>query len=74
MLSVHAVDLDDDGDVDVLTGSSMEGKIAWYEQLSAQVAAGNANRDFQFDQLDIVAHFLSNHSFGIIPLMFVLGD
>ncbi|MBN2129792.1 MAG: hypothetical protein JW741_09860 [Sedimentisphaerales bacterium] len=28
---VHAADLDGDGDLDVLSASSRDGKIAWYE-------------------------------------------
>jgi len=28
---VYAADLDNDGDLDVLSASSLDGKIAWYE-------------------------------------------
>ena len=30
-ISVHAVDVDGDGDMDVLSASSYDDKIAWYE-------------------------------------------
>jgi hypothetical protein len=51
-LSVYAVDVDGDGDTDVLSASSVDQKIAWYENYS--LPAGDANRDMQFDQRDIV--------------------
>ena len=34
--SVYAVDIDGDGDMDVLSGSAMDGKIAWYENTDGQ--------------------------------------
>jgi predicted RNA methylase len=53
--SVYAADVDGDGDVDVLSASLRDGPIAWLEQLPfAQVEAGDANRDFRFDQQDLV--------------------
>ena len=33
--SVHAVDLDGDGDVDVLSASGLDAQIAWYENLGS---------------------------------------
>ena len=36
-LSIHATDLDWDGDVDVLSASSGDGKVAWYENEGAGV-------------------------------------
>ncbi|NEX15357.1 MAG: hypothetical protein C1943_01655 [Halochromatium sp.] len=33
--SVYAIDLDEDGDADVLSASGEDGKIAWYENLGA---------------------------------------
>ena len=64
-VSVFVADVDGDGDVDVLSASG--NRIAWYENLSAEAAAGDANRDGQFDQLDIVqvlqvANFLTGES------------
>ena len=50
--SVFTADVDGDGDVDVLSASRNDDKVAWYEQL--ETVAGDANQDFQFDQLDIV--------------------
>ncbi len=34
-ISVHATDLDGDGDPDVLSASLYDGKIAWYKNLTA---------------------------------------
>jgi len=39
--SVYAVDVDDDGDMDVLSASWEDGKIAWYENL--QISNDNAD-------------------------------
>ena len=55
--SVHVADLDGDGDVDVVSASESrspgpENAIAWYENLPART--GDANRDGEFNQLDIV--------------------
>ena len=50
---VYAADVDGDGDMDVISGSTGDRKIVWYEQLS-NVVAGDANHNFIFDQLDIV--------------------
>lgn len=60
--AVCAVDIDADGDVDVLSstyriyrkgqGWTTEGGLAWYEQF--EPTAGDANLDTQFDQRDIV--------------------
>ncbi len=33
-VSVHAADLDGDGDIDVLSASRWDDKIAWYENLT----------------------------------------
>jgi len=41
-------DVDGDGDFDVICAR------AWYENLSPHAAPGDSNRDFQFDQLDVV--------------------
>ncbi|MBX2828803.1 MAG: T9SS type A sorting domain-containing protein [Flavobacteriaceae bacterium] len=41
-ISVYAVDLDNDNDVDVISASAEDGKIAWYENLD-----GNGNFGFQ---------------------------
>ncbi len=51
--SVYAADLDDDGDMDVLTASWAERNIVWYENISVH-AAGDANQSGEFDQDDIV--------------------
>ena len=48
---VCAADLDGDGDVDVVT-AVYHGRITWHKNLSRQ--AGDANRDDQFNRLDIV--------------------
>ena len=50
-MSLHPADLDGDGDVDVLSRIS-DGDIVWYEQF--ELAPGDANRDAQFNQFDIV--------------------
>jgi len=31
--SIYAADVDNDGDVDVLSASSLDNKIAWYERV-----------------------------------------
>lgn len=54
---LHAADLDGDGHMDVLSlgrDAEIGTRISWYENLSGEVAAGDANRDFRFDQQDIV--------------------
>jgi hypothetical protein len=38
--SVHAADLDGDGDTDVLSASNDDGKVAWYENLDGQGTFG----------------------------------
>ena len=52
--SVFSSDVDGDGDLDVLSASLRDSRIAWYENRTPPIAAGDANRDFQFDQTDIV--------------------
>ena len=48
---MYVADVYGDGDVDVLSATPFYDKITWYEQL--RPSAGDANRDFQFDQQDI---------------------
>ena len=55
MASVSAVDLDGDGDIDIVVASASgngNDRIVRYEQ--PQIVAGDANRNLQFDQSDIV--------------------
>jgi hypothetical protein len=40
-VSVHAADLDNDGDFDVLSASSRDGKIAWYENTDGRGTFGS---------------------------------
>ncbi|RED45517.1 putative secreted protein (Por secretion system target) [Winogradskyella eximia] len=39
--SVYAIDIDNDGDIDVLSASSGDDKIAWYENIDGQGTFGN---------------------------------
>ncbi len=41
--AVHAADLDRDGDIDVLSASSADNKIAWYENTSGDASAWTAH-------------------------------
>jgi len=41
VISVHAADLDMDGDIDVLSASVLDNKISWYENLNGQGTFGN---------------------------------
>ena len=50
---VYAADLDGDGDLDVLSASWDEGKIAWYEQR----LVGDVNDDGVFNSSDLVQVF-----------------
>ena len=38
--SVYAIDIDGDGDVDILSGSASDGKVAWYENTDGQGSFG----------------------------------
>ena len=53
-LSVYNADMDGDDDLDILSASWSDGKIAWYENLSPRFSAGDANGDLQFDRNDVV--------------------
>jgi hypothetical protein len=53
--SVAAADMDDDGDIDVLSASELDHKIAWYENLSPLV--GDSNRDGVFSSSDLILVF-----------------
>ena len=72
--SVYAADLDGDGDVDVLSASSNDGKIAWYENLSPHHTAGDANHDGVFNQLDIVQVLQANRYLSQEAATFEEGD
>jgi hypothetical protein len=50
---VYAADLDRDGDLDVLSFSDANNDVFWYENLGTR-PVGDANRDGEFDQRDIV--------------------
>jgi hypothetical protein len=71
---VYAADVDGDGDMDVLSASYRDNKIAWYENLSPHVAAGDANRDMQFDQQDIVLVLQAAKYLTGQPATFEEGD
>jgi hypothetical protein len=51
--SVYAADLDGDGDIDVLSASFQDGRIAWYENR----LIGDANDDGVFNSSDLVQVF-----------------
>jgi hypothetical protein len=51
--SVDVADVDGDGDLDVLSASSRDGKIAWYEQREL----GDSNGDGVFNSSDLVRVF-----------------
>ena len=70
--SIHAVDLDQDGDMDVLW-SEFE-LIRWAENLSGEVLPGDANRDFTFDQQDIVQILQSAKFLTSQPATWEEGD
>jgi hypothetical protein len=72
--AVYAADLDGDGDMDALSASRDDHKIAWYENLSPHVAPGDANRDLQFDQLDIVQVLQAAKYLSGAPATFEEGD
>ena len=61
-----AADVDGDGDVDVLAGSN------WYENVALQ--AGDANRDLQFDQQDVVQVLQAAKYLTGQPATFAEGD
>ncbi len=44
-VSVYAGDVDGDGDIDVLSASRFDGKIAWYENTDGQRDVPQAARD-----------------------------
>jgi hypothetical protein len=71
---IIAADVDGDGDEDVLAADFT--KIAWYENLSPirNQAAGDANRDGQFDQLDIVQVLQAAKYLTGLPATFEEGD
>jgi hypothetical protein len=41
VLSVFGADLDNDGDIDIISGSSQDNKVAWYENVDGQGAFGS---------------------------------
>ncbi|MQY80474.1 MAG: T9SS type A sorting domain-containing protein [Bacteroidetes bacterium] len=47
-LCIHASDLDGDGDMDVLSASKKDNKIAWYENLMSTDIKNNANKPVKF--------------------------
>ena len=52
--SVFAADLDGDGDLDVLSASYLDDKIAWYENLSAPLADLTGNGFVDFEDLTVL--------------------
>jgi hypothetical protein len=51
-VSMYAVDIDNDGDIDVFSVSGGSGEIAWYENLGSPIP-GDANLDGRVDALDL---------------------
>ena len=49
--SVHAVDLDGDGDMDVLSASDNDDKIAWYENLTVNLSGPASSGSFGGQQV-----------------------
>ena len=69
---VHAADLDGDGDNDAVSCGGV--KIAWYENLSIDFAPGDANRDEEFNQLDLVQVLQSAKYLTGQPATWAEGD
>lgn len=61
--SVFATDLDGDGDIDVLSASSEDSKIAWYENR----LIGDANDDGMFNSSDLVSVFQAGEYEDDVP-------
>jgi hypothetical protein len=75
--SLYSADFDGDGDVDVLSASIADGKIAWHENLSVpppRQKAGDANGDGLFNQLDLVQVLVAAKYQTGQPASFEEGD
>jgi hypothetical protein len=68
--SAIATDVDGDGDLDVV--SALEDRITWYENFSPQ--AGDANRDWRFDQEDVAQVLLAGKYLTREPATWEEGD
>jgi hypothetical protein len=76
--SVSVGDIDNDGDLDVISTSINDSKIAWYENLSeaAHRKTGDVNGDGRFDSSDLVLVFQAGKYEDGVPrnAMFDQGD
>ncbi|MCA9212576.1 MAG: VCBS repeat-containing protein [Planctomycetales bacterium] len=61
--SVEMVDLDGDGDLDILAASDHEGIIAWHENR----LIGDSNNDGVFNNVDLIVVFTAGEYFDDIP-------